>query len=144
MPGINSEEVNMSGDVLAATISQEVDMLLDRDRKSYRGQVSQIPVVGGSYVPGEDNTRRLKNLARAALLARKWFADNGPPDLQPLPLSMGEREDLKAGGAPHILGWYARSLACRNFDVVEHPPFEDYARGVMASEFAPDFIKKEH
>ena len=80
---------------------------------------------------------------RRARTARKWFADNGPPDLQPLPLGYDERERLKHGGADHILAWYARSLDGENYDVVRHPPFEDYACGVMASEFAPDFIKKD-
>ena len=79
---------------------------------------------------------------RRARFARKWFAGNGPPDIQPLPLGYGEREALKGGGVPHILAWYARSLDCRNYDVLEHPLFDDYARGVMASEFAPDFITK--
>jgi hypothetical protein len=133
----------MSDSILASTISLEVDRLFALDRKKYHGQRRQIPVVGGSYVPGEDNIKPMKKLARAALLARKWFADNGPPDIQPLPLSYGDREELKAGGAPHILAWYARSLACRNYDVLEHPLFDDYARGVMASEFAPDFITKK-
>jgi hypothetical protein len=75
-----------------------------------------------------------------ARFARAWFAENGPPDIQPLPLGYAEREGLKGGGAPHILAWYARSLACRKYNVLEHPPFNDYARGVMASEYAPDFI----
>jgi hypothetical protein len=73
--------------------------------------------------------------------ARKWFADNGPPDLQPLPLGYNERERLKHGGADHILAWYARSLDWRDYDVQAHPSFYDYACGVMASEFAPYFIK---
>ena len=46
---------------------------------------------------------------RPALAARKWFADNGPPDLLPLPLGYNEREALKHGGIDHILAWYARS-----------------------------------
>jgi hypothetical protein len=80
---------------------------------------------------------------RKARAARKWFADNGPPDLQPLPLGYAERERLKRGDAFHILAWYARSLDFRNYDVLEHPSFEDYARGVMASEFAPAFIQEK-
>ena len=78
---------------------------------------------------------------RRALAAREWFADNGPLDLQPLPLGYDERERLKRGGAVHILAWYARSLDSRNYDVLEHPSLDDYARGVMGSEFVPDFIK---
>jgi hypothetical protein len=80
---------------------------------------------------------------RKARAARKWFANNGPPDLPPLPLGYNERERLKHGGADHILAWYARSLDDRNYDVLKHPSFHDYARGVMASEFAPDFIKED-
>ena len=75
--------------------------------------------------------------------ARTWFADNGPPDLQPLPLGYNERERLKHGGADHILAWYARSLDGQDYDVYAHPSFYDYARGVMASEFAPYFIKND-
>ena len=80
---------------------------------------------------------------RPALAARKWFADHGPPDLQPLPLGYNEREALKHGGVDHILAWFARSLDCRNYDVLEHPAFNEYARGVMASEFCPYFIKDD-
>lgn len=80
---------------------------------------------------------------RRAKAARKWFADNGPADLQLLPLGYGERERLKAGGPRHIVAWYARSLACRNYDVRKHPSFHDYACGVMASDFGLDFVKND-
>ncbi len=80
---------------------------------------------------------------RTALAARKWFAANGPHDLQPLPLGYNERESLKRGGAMHILAWYARSLDCRNYDVLAHPSFHEYACGVMASDYAPDVIKTD-
>jgi hypothetical protein len=133
----------MTDDCVAARITREVDRLFEVDRKKYRGRLRQTPILGGSYVPGEDNIRPLKKLARAALLAREWFAIHGPADAPPLPLSMGDREHLKGGGVPHILAWYARSLECRGYDVLEHPLFERYACGVMASEYAPDFIKNE-
>ena len=80
---------------------------------------------------------------RRARAARKWFADNGPPDLQPLPLGYNEREALKHGGIDHVLAWYARSLDCRHYDVATHPSFDEYACGVMASEFCPYFIKDD-
>ena len=79
----------------------------------------------------------------AALAARKWLAENGPSGLKPLPLGYNEREALKHGGVDHILAWFARSLDCRNYDVLEHPAFDEYARGVMASEFCPYFIKDD-
>jgi hypothetical protein len=62
----------MSDGILASTISLKVDRLFAVDRKKYHGQRRQIPVVGGSYVPGEDNIKPMKKLARAALLAREW------------------------------------------------------------------------
>jgi len=80
---------------------------------------------------------------RKAVAARKWFADNGPPDLQPLPLGYNERERLKRGGAVHILAWYGRSLDSQNYDVLAHPAFHDYACGVMASAHTPDFIRND-
>ena len=80
---------------------------------------------------------------RPALAARRWFAKNGPPDLQPLPLGYDERERLKGGGPHHILAWYARSLDGLDYDCRLHPSFDDYARGVMASKFCPYFIKED-
>jgi hypothetical protein len=84
-----------------------------------------------------------KRLGRRAKVARKWFAVSGPPDAPPLPLWYDEREDLKVGGLKHLVAEYACSLACLDFDVEKHPSFNDYARGVMASEHAPDFLKKD-
>jgi hypothetical protein len=66
-----------------------------------------------------------------------------PTDAPPLPLSYGEREHLKAGGLAHIVAWYARSLAAEDYDYRNHPSFEDYACGVMASPYAPDFITQD-
>jgi hypothetical protein len=133
--------MKMIVDLVAATrISREVDRLF---RANHKEGLADIPITGGLYVPTEDDIRPLKKRVRAALAAREWFYKNGPPDAQPLPLSYGEREALKRQGVPHILAWYARSLECQDYDVVEHPTFDDYARGVMASDHAPDFIKKE-
>jgi hypothetical protein len=120
-------------------IKEYVDRLFKANRKE---DLAEIPILGDHYCPKLDNVRPLKKLARAALAAREWFYENGPADLQPLPLSTAEREALKLGGAPHVLAWYGRSLICRGFDVSEHPSFDDYARGVMASEHAPDFITR--
>ena len=73
--------------------------------------------------------------SRQALAAREWFKRNGPSDAPPLPLGYNEREDLKVGGLKHIVAWYACSLACRDYAFEKHPPFNDYARGVMASDY---------
>jgi hypothetical protein len=122
-------------------IKSYVDRLFKANRKE---GLADIPIIGGHYVPGEDNIRPLKKKACAALAAREWFYEKGPAYAQPLPLSYGEREALKSGGVPHILAWYARSLEALDYNYLEHPSFDDYACGVMASEHTPDFIKKEH
>jgi hypothetical protein len=94
-------------------------------------------------ISGVDMMTTEKRLWHRAEQAREWFALNGPPDAPPLPLDYGEREQLKQGGLPHILAWYARSLSRQDYDVEKHPSFEDYACGIMASEHAPYFIKSD-
>lgn len=89
-------------------------------------------------------SRSLIQAARRALQARVWFASNSPPDAPCLPLSYEEREHLKAGGLPHIVAWYAASLENQRYEYRKHPPFDEYACGVMASPHAPEFIKQDH
>jgi hypothetical protein len=121
-------------------IKEYVDQLF---RANHKEGLADVPIIGGLYVPTEDDIRPLKKQLRAALAAREWFYENGPSDAQPLPLGYVEREALKRGGVLHVLAYYARSLECRGYDVLEHPTFDDYARGVMASDETPDFIKEE-
>ena len=74
----------MSNDAIA----REVDRLFEEDRKKHYGQLSIFPIVGGNYVPGQENGGVIssrKKKARAALLAREWFAVHGPADAPPLP-----------------------------------------------------------
>jgi hypothetical protein len=127
-----TQEVKMAVDPIE--IYQIVEQLFDANRK-HSGEVCEIPVLGGHYIPGLDRTARLKEKARRALLAREWFAIHGPADAPPLPVSYGEREHLKIGGLSTIVALYARSLEGQNYDLEEHPSFEHYACGMMASEF---------
>jgi hypothetical protein len=77
-----------------------------------------------------------KGLQRKAKLAREAFALNGPSDAPTLPIGYNEREHTKLQGLlAKIVGLYARSLENRKYDLHEHPSFDDYARGVMASEY---------
>src|SRR6266436_4078062 len=78
------------------------------------------------------SAKRQKDEAHRALLAREWFRFNGPADVQPLPISIHERESLHGHRLlRHILKWYARSLEGRNYDFDEHPPFAEYVSGVL-------------
>ena len=107
-----------------------------------RGELGIIPVLGGWCERGEPLTRE-KRLAVRALLAREWFAVYGPPDAPPLPLSPREQEALRYHDPfGHIVAEYARSLQANGWDFRNHPSFEDFARGDMASGFAPDFIRE--
>jgi len=106
-------------------------------------QIRRNPVTGSQWVSGVDPIAPQKLAANRAHAARAWFAKTGPQDAPPLPLSYGEREALKAGGLPHIVAWYARSLEALDYDVEGHPLFDDYARGVLASPYAPDFITQD-
>jgi hypothetical protein len=74
-----------------------------------------------------------KKAAMAALCAAEWFALNGPPDAPPLPLSHDDIEDYRdAGGLAGIVGFFARSLKRLDYDLRNHPSFDDFACGLMA------------
>ena len=75
--------------------------------------------------------------------ACEYFSQTAPADAPPLPRSYEEREKLKVGGVPHIVAWFARSLEVCNYDFGIHPLFSPYARGVLASSHAPEFITQD-
>src|SRR5262245_7773146 len=124
------------------TIASRVDVMF-REAVDSMYETRTNPVTGSRWVRGLDPIKPQKQAARRALMAREWFALAGPPDAPPLPLSYGERENLKVGGLPHIVAWFARSLEALDYEFCSHPCFEDYARGVLASPYAPDFIKSD-
>ena len=117
---------------VSENVSRTVDELFAANRK-HSGESCEIPVVGGHYIPGLDNPRRLKKLACRALAAREWFAQHGLPELPPLPVSDNEREDMRSGSGllPYIYALFARSLESSEYDIEAHPSFEIYASGVL-------------
>jgi hypothetical protein len=108
-------------------------------------EIRRNPVTGGRWLRGVDPIGPQKRDACRALKARAWFAQNGPQDVQPLPLSYDQREDLKSGGSTleRIVAWFARSLAYRDYVFEGHPSFDDFACGVLASPDAPWFITED-
>lgn len=120
----------------------QVDLLFktapDRAEK-----VRENPVDGGRFVAGLDPVGPQKLRAQRALAAREWFAAQRPDDAPELPLSYADRERLKAGGLPYIVSVFARSLAVQDFQTEGHPNFDEFARGVMASNLTPPFIRED-
>jgi hypothetical protein len=113
-------------------IEKEVDRLF-AELNAKSGESCRNPITGGGFVWGLDPIATQKKEAVRALLAREWFALNGPAGAPPLPLSHDDVEDYrKARGLAGVVGFYARSLSCRDYDVQEHPSFYDYACGLMA------------
>ena len=87
------------------------------------------PVTGGLYVKGLDPIKPQKEHARRRLLAREWFRIHGPADAQPLPAFYTDQTDRDT--LTYIVTLFARSLSGRDYDLIEHPPFADYVRGVL-------------
>jgi hypothetical protein len=130
-------EANMSIICLAEKkVENQVDRLF-RENPPLYGQYCINPVTAAPYVGGLDPVEPQKAIARRALLARDWFAINGPPDVQPLPLSSADIADLKyRAPLSHIVSCFAYSLRSLDWDINRHPNFDDFARGVIASGYA--------
>jgi hypothetical protein len=119
-----------------------VDRLF-REAPDSRLEIRRNPITGGRWIKGKDRLKPQKEAACRALVARAW-AEWHNPEMPPLPLSDMECASLKPkGGIEYLWSEFATSLWLRKYDTFEHPPFELYARGVMASPLAPDFIRND-
>jgi hypothetical protein len=77
-----------------------------------------------------------------ARFAQHFVHYMGPRDAPLLPLSNLKYQQLMSsgGGIKQITAWYARSLTVFGYDVLDHPDFETFGSGVMASPVAPHHI----
>lgn len=129
-------------------VARQVEKLFAKIRGRY-GEVCENPVTGSRYVYGVDPIEPQKEAAVRALLARGRFAIVGPKDAQPLPISDEEIEsrkypsNSKLPAFDYIASCIGYSIRATGHDFDSHPGFEDFARGVMASEYAPDFVKND-
>jgi hypothetical protein len=116
-------------------IKDKVDALFRRVLLQPNGQCEN-PVTGGRFMKGEsgeDSIAYQKHAAEKALLAQEWFALHGPRYAPPLPVTAWGWEEMRRDfGVKTLIGFYARSLSIRNWEVHIHPSFEDFARGLMA------------
>ena len=113
---------------------KEVDRVFGQI-KAERDDTVSNPATEAHFVRRQDPVAPQKRIARLALLARVHFAQNGPADAPPLPLSCKDWEQARrARGLRGLVGFFARSLAGQDWDFEKHPSFEDFARGLMATD----------
>ena len=113
-------------------IGREVERLFSETPGSHGGHYEN-PVTGGRFVYGFDPIEPQKEAAYRALLAREWFAVNGPADAPQLPITYEEREYLKwRTGRPldYVVAQFAGSLLT-HYDVTEHPSFSEFVSGLL-------------
>ncbi len=107
-------------------------------------QVRTNPVTGGRFMRGLDPLGEQLRLAENVLLVRDWFESQRPADAPSFPLTSADRERIKVDGVAYIVSLFARSLAMRDYNIGEHPEFEEYARGVMAAtDLIPDCLAND-
>jgi hypothetical protein len=134
-------------DLAEQRIAHEVERLFRENPPRY-GELCENPVTGGWYVGVLDPTAVEKRKAQRALAAREWHALHGPADAQPLPITACEIEDRKytrseQAALDFILSCYGYSVWVNDYGMTNHPNFEEFARGVTASEHAPGFVKND-
>jgi hypothetical protein len=124
---------------MVTLIKAKVDALFRDVLSEANGQVSTNPVTGGRFLKGEtgeDSIAHQKRDAERALLAQEWFALHGPTNAPALPVAHTGWEDMRHDhecALKPLIGFYARSLSFRDWQVQNHPSFEDFARGLLAN-----------
>jgi hypothetical protein len=119
-------------------INDKIDALFLEVRLQPNGRCENS-ITGGWFMKGEsgeDSIPYQKRAAEKALLAQEWFAVHGPRNAPPIPLIPWEWDRMRyggTGGLPVLVGFYARSLSFRNWGVHDHPPFKNFACGLMVS-----------
>ena len=124
-------------------VEREIDRLFKQLNVTH-GNIAPNPITGGSFMWGVDPIAVQKKEAALLLLAREKFALIGPADAPLLPLSEEEVDDYRnARGLVGVVGFFARSLSIRDYDFAKHPTFNDFARGLMATNTGMWGIEKD-
>src|SRR5262249_27911752 len=135
--------------ILTAKIEQHVDVAFEV-RRMMAGfeekRFARLPYLDDPYEPEcETLIPHYQRQVCAALAAREWFRQHAPHWAPELPLSSTDIEKLIRSKSPAIalVGFFAASLAACNWDFKNHPTFQIYAAGVLASPYASDHLKKD-
>jgi hypothetical protein len=124
------------------SIRQQVDRQF-RQLHARRGDFCNNPITGAPLVWGLDNISEQKRNACRALVACAWHTQNSP-GAPPLPVHAWDIAAAKTGGdLSHLLAYFAESVACGEWRLSGHPPFEVYAQGVLASPKCPRFFTQD-
>jgi hypothetical protein len=127
--------------ICANEFERHVDELVAAHRRGC--VVVKSPIFSGPVQISE--IPKLKQLIHNGLRARAWHERYGPIYGRRLPLTELERIAMfcSENNALHLVALYAISLQGRDFDYLTHPLYFDYARGVLASEHAKDYLRED-
>jgi len=106
----------------------------------------RTPITNRLYSTWDDDyIFKLKRNIYTALAARKWFREHGPSWAPLLPLTFADIDKLKRdeSGRINLVGLYASSLSLLEYDYKTHPPFDAYARGLMAYAHTPSSFRDD-
>jgi hypothetical protein len=113
------------------------DLIELRRRKGNGSDVVEAPIIGEVYTAeGVESIKRKITLAIAAQI--RWDKHK-PPSLPALPLSLAQIRALM-GSWRHLLALYAYSWRKAGWDP-EHPPFDEFTAGLLASPRVPWYLK---
>jgi len=125
------------------SIRKQVDRLF-RQLHAQHNDLCRNPVTGLEFAWGIDSVSEQKREASRALVACAWHAHNSP-GAPPLPVHVWDIHDAKKGGGHlHLLAYFVQSVAAGEWRLSGHPPFETYARGVLAAPECPSFFKENN
>jgi hypothetical protein len=112
-------------------IGSEVDRVFD-NVFGQPGDICVNPITGGQFIYGYYSLEQEKHAAYRRLLAREFFASNGPPDAPLMPVDDWERDRAKHlhGLIGFIAAQFAWSMEDQD-DLRVHPSFADFASGML-------------
>ena len=104
----------------------------------------RAPIIDRLYDAQSDaDTARIRWMLHSAVRARQHFRQHGPPGAPLLPLTFDaiERAEHDPNNRIELVGHYASSLMLQQWNLKLHPSFHDYASGVMAYRYTPDYLR---